>query len=141
MGSPVKRADVARLTALERKALLEELAAMVASGELGLGEASRILRGTMLGMDRKTFARAVKLATSVIATLEDDPNANPTLETLNKVFSPFGGKVSLSFPRLEEPPPLGEAALQRRASLRSALAKSKRPRRRPARTEGPSRPR
>jgi len=126
----MKRADVARLTALERKALLEELAAMVATGEFGLGDALRILRGTMLGMDRKTFARAVKLSTSVVATLEDDPNANPTLETLNKVFAPFGGKVVLSFPRLEEPPPPDDEERQRRAMLRAALAKSRRQRRR-----------
>jgi DNA-binding XRE family transcriptional regulator len=126
----MKRADVARMTALERKALLEELAAMVTAGELGLGDASRILRSTMLGMDRKTFAQAVKLSTSVVATLEDDPKANPTLETLNKVFAPFGGKVTLSFPRLEEPPPLDEAERQRREMLRAALAKSRRQRRR-----------
>jgi DNA-binding XRE family transcriptional regulator len=126
----MKRADVARLTALERKALLEELAAMVATGEFGIGDASRILRSTMLGMDRKTFAHAVRLSTSVVATLEDDPNANPTLETLDKVFAPFGGKVALSFPRLEEPPPLDEAARQRREMLQAALAKSRRQRRR-----------
>jgi hypothetical protein len=126
----MKRADVARLTALERKALLEELAAMVTIGELGLGDASRILRSVMLGMDRKTFAQAMKLSTSVVATLEDDPNANPTLETLHKVFAPFGGKLVLSFPRFEDPPPLSDAEKQRREMLRAALAKSKRPRRR-----------
>ena len=126
----MKRADVARLTALERKALLEELAAMVVTGEFGLGDASRILRGTMLGMDRKTFAQAVRLSTSVVAALEDDPNANPTLETLNKVFAPFGGRVALSFPRLEEPLPPDDAETQRREMLRAALAKSRRPRRR-----------
>ncbi len=126
----MKRADVARMTALERKALLEELAAMVTTGELGLGDASRILRSAMLGMDRKTFAQAVKLSTSVVATLEDEPNANPTLETLNKVFAPFGGKVTLSFPRLEEPPPLDDAEKQRRELLHAALAKSRRQRRR-----------
>ncbi|AEI63557.1 hypothetical protein [Corallococcus macrosporus] len=126
----MKRADIARLTALERKALMEELAAMVAIGELNLGDASRILRGTMLGMDRKTFARVVKLSTSVIAKLEDEPDANPTLETLNKVFAPFGGKIALTFPRLEAPHPPDDAEKQRREMLRSALAKSKRQRRR-----------
>ncbi|RYZ41894.1 MAG: hypothetical protein EOO71_10210 [Myxococcaceae bacterium] len=125
----MKRADVARLTSLERKALLEGLAAMVATGELGLGDASRILRSAMLGMDRKTFAQATKLSTSVVATLEDDPDANPTLETLNKVFAPFGGRVALVFPRLEEPPPLNDAEKQRREMLKAALEKSRRPRR------------
>ncbi|NVJ10364.1 hypothetical protein HUW63_34760 [Myxococcus sp. AM001] len=126
----MKRADVARMTSLERKALMEELAAMVTSGELNLGDASRILRSTMLGMDRKTFAHAVKLSTSVVAKLEDEPDANPTLETLKKVFAPFGGRVALTFPRLEEPRPLDDAERQRREMLRAALAKSKRQRRR-----------
>lgn len=126
----MKRADVARLTPLERKALLEELAAMVATGEFDLGDASRILRSTMLGMNRKTFAHVVKLSASVIAKLEDEPKANPRLETLNKVFAPFGGKVALTFPRIEEPRPLDDAERQRREMLRAALAKSKRQRRR-----------
>lgn len=128
----MKRADVARMTPLERKALLEELAAMVAAGEFELGDAARILRSTMLGMDRKTFAHAVKLSASVIAKLEDEPDSNPTLETLTKVFAPFGGKVALTFPRLEEPRPLDDAERQRREMLRAALAKSKRQRRRSA---------
>ncbi|NVJ26408.1 MULTISPECIES: hypothetical protein [Myxococcus] len=126
----MKRADVAQLTPLERKALLEELAAMVAAGEFDFGDVSRILRGTMLGMDRKTFARAVKLSASIIAKLEDEPDANPTLETLNKIFAPFGGKVVLTFPRLEEPRPLDDDEKQRREMLRAALAKNKRQRRR-----------
>ncbi|MFY2556883.1 hypothetical protein ACN469_04580 [Corallococcus terminator] len=126
----MKRADVAQMTPLERKALLEELAAMVATGEFDLGDASRILRSTMLGMDRKTFAHVVKLSTSIIAKLEDEPDANPTLETLKKVFAPFGGRVVLTFPHIEEPRPLDDDEKQRREMLRAALAKSKRPRRR-----------
>lgn len=130
----MKRADVARLAPLERKALLEELAAMVSAGELDFGSAARILRSTMLGMDRKTFAHAVKLSASIIAKLEDEPDANPTLETLKKVFAPFGGKVALTFPRLEEPRPLDDDEKQRREMLRAALAKSKRQRRRSTET-------
>lgn len=118
------------MTALERKALLEELAAAVASGELTLGDAARILRSAFLGMDRVTFGHRVKLAPSAIARLEDDPKANPTLETLARIFAPFGGRVSLAFPRLEEPSPLDEARRSRRQLLLTALARSrKRPRR------------
>lgn len=127
----MKHADVRKLTALDRKALLEELAAMVGQGELSLGEALRILRSTMLGMDRQTFARTVKIATSALAVLEDDPKANPTLETLNKVFAPFGGRVGLFFPRLEEPAPLTPENARRREQLRAALSSSRRRRRGP----------
>lgn len=122
----MKHADLRKLSSLERKALLEELAAMVSQGELSLGEATRILRTVMLGMDRKTFARTVKIATSALALLEDDPKANPTLETLNKVFAPFGGKIGLLFPRLEEPSPPNSEQLGRRERLRAALVAARR---------------
>jgi len=117
------------MSALERKALLEELAAMNAEGELGLGEVVRILRSVMLGMDRKTFARTVKIATSALAVLEDDSKANPTLDTLNKVLGPFGGKLFLHFPRLEERPPITAEQTRRRELLGRALAGTRRPRR------------
>jgi hypothetical protein len=125
----MKHADVRRMGSLERKALLEELAAMNAEGQLSLGDATRILRGVMLGMDRKTFARTVKIATSVLARLEDDPEANPTLETLNKVLAPFGGKVGLLFPRLVEPETPTPDSTHRRELLLAALSSTRRPRR------------
>lgn len=106
---------------------------MVSAGELTLGEAARILRSGVLGFDRKTFARTAKLSTSIIAKLEDDPKANPTIDTISKVFALFGGKVGLVFPRLEEPPPLGEAQQKRRDLLRSALDRSRRKKRGPRR--------
>ena len=91
----MKHADLRKLSSLERKALLEELAAMISEGELNLGEATRILRTVMLGMDRK-------------------------------VFAPFGGKVGLLFPRLEEPPPPNAERLGRRERLRGALVAARR---------------
>ncbi|MGA9520378.1 MAG: hypothetical protein WBV82_02875 [Myxococcaceae bacterium] len=124
----MNRDQVARMRPVERKALLEEVAAMVRSGELHLGEAARVLRSGVLGMDRKSFARAVKLSERAIAKLEDDPHANPTLETLSKVFAPFGGRLGLIFPRMQEPPPLGEDRRQQREAILNALAKSRRKR-------------
>lgn len=103
---------------------------MVATSELSIGDAVRILRSTMLGMDRKRFARAVKVATSVLATLEDDADANPRLQTLMKVLAPFGGRVGILFPRNDEPSPPTDGQKMRRDELRAALAMSKRPRRR-----------
>ncbi|MDQ3263747.1 MAG: hypothetical protein M3Y59_08820 [Myxococcota bacterium] len=125
----MKRADVARMRPLERKALLEEIAAMVASGELKLGEAARVLRSAVLGMDRQTFAQVVKLSPRAIAHLEDDAAANPTLETLTRVFAPFGGRPGLIFPGMEEAAPPDEERRKRRQSILGALASSKRARR------------
>lgn len=126
------RDEIARMTATERSALLTEVAAMVESGELRLGEAARLLRSGVLGMDRVSFGRAVKVSARALANLEDDPEANPTLETLNRVFAPFGGRVALAFPGMVPAPPLDEAARQRREALRAALARNQRQPRRKA---------
>jgi hypothetical protein len=80
-------------------------------------------------MDRGTFARAVKVSPRAIANLEDEPDANPTLETLTRVFAPFGARMGLVFPRMEPPPQLDEAARQRRAELLTMLARTRRKRR------------
>lgn len=114
---------------LERRALLEQLGRMVTAGELSLGDAARLLRSAVLGMDRATFARAVKVSQRAIAKLEDDAEANPTLETLQRVFAPFGATIGLVFPRMEEPPPLDEAGTRLRASLLASLEKARRKRR------------
>ena len=125
---PMNRDDVARMRPAERRALLEELAAMVRSGELQLGEAVRVLRSGVLGMDRQSFSRAVKLSERAIAHLEDDPDGNPTLETMTRVLAPFGAKLGLVFPRMEEPSPLTDARQRQREDILKALAKSRRKR-------------
>jgi transcriptional regulator with XRE-family HTH domain len=127
----MNREQMARLRPLERKALLDELAALLSSGELHLGDAVRILRSAVLGMDRESFARAVRLSASALARLEDNPKANPTIDTLNRIFAPFGGHVGLIF-RHEEPAPPDERQKELREALRGALAKSRRKRRRHA---------
>lgn len=125
--------DGARLTASERRGLLNEIAAMVAAGELRLGDAARVLRSSVLGMDRATFARAIKVAPRAIARLEDLPDANPTLETLKRVFAPFGGRIGLLFPNMQEPAAPTEEQARTRQLIRDGLAKSRRPRRTQAR--------
>jgi transcriptional regulator with XRE-family HTH domain len=114
---------------LERKALLDEVAAMVIAGELRVGDAVRVLRSAVLGLDREAFAQIVKVSPRAIAKLEDDPRANPTLETLRRVLAPFGGTVTLVFPQVEETASLGEDRRQRRAAILAALAKHRRRRR------------
>lgn len=129
MDAPLNRDAVARMRPLERRALFEDIAEMVRTGELRLGDAARVLRSSVLGMDRPTFARAVKISVRALRMLEDDPEANPTMDTLNKVFAPFGGRVGLVFPRMREPPPTDEERDQRRQAIRTALVGTRRRRR------------
>ena len=111
---------------MERKALLEELSAMMLSDALSIGEAVRFLRSTVFAMDRGRFAKLVKLSPRALANLEDDPDANPTLETLRKVFKPFGGTMGLVFPRMVEPPPLDEPRAALRKGIHQAVARNRR---------------
>lgn len=129
MSVPLKRETLVRMRPLERKALLEQLARLVTTGELRLGDAARLLRSVVLGMDRATFARAVKVSSRAIANLEDDPEGNPTLETLQRVFAPIGAKIGLVFPTMAEPAALDEAGSRLRESLLASLAKVRRKRR------------
>lgn len=122
----MKRDEIARMRPVERKALLEEIAAMVAEGDLRIGEAARVLRRSVLGMDRQRFAKVVKVSERAIANLEDDPEANPRLQTLMRVFAPFGGAVGLVFPRMEARPEPDAARTALRTTLVAALAKSRR---------------
>lgn len=113
----MKRDEVARLRPVERKALVDELARMVRQGELGLGDAARILRKGLLGMDRASFAKAVGVSPRALAKLEDDPEANPTLHTLRRVFKPLGARVGLVFAELDEEGRSGEDEGRRGALL------------------------
>ena len=127
--TPLTRSDVAKLRPLDRRALLLELEAMVREEQLTVGDAVRLLRSTMLGMDRETFARAVKLSARAIAHLEDG-RANPTMATLTRALAPFGARVAITFPRLEPAMPASEESARRRAALAASLAKSQRRKRR-----------
>jgi DNA-binding XRE family transcriptional regulator len=119
------RDAVARLRPAERRRLLDDIAAMIAARELTLGEAARLLRSAVLGMDRASFAQAVGVSERAIAKLEDEPEANPTLATLTRVFRPFGAAIGLAFRPSPDDDDDPDAAA-RRTELRAALARTRR---------------
>lgn len=114
---------------LERKALLEDVAALVHGGTWRFGDAVRFLRAVVLRKNRETFARLVGISPAALQKLEDRADANPTLDTLNRILRPFGGAVGLVFPRMELPPLPTADVEQRRAALQAALAGTRRRRR------------
>lgn len=132
MGAVVKREALASMGPLERKALLEDVARLVHSGEWRFGEAVRFLRAVVLRKNRETFARLVGISTAALQKLEERADANPTLDTLNRVLRPFGGAVGIVFPRMAPPPPLTIDDEQRLATLKAALAGTRRKKPAPA---------
>ena len=122
----MKREELVAMGPLQRKALLEDVATLVHSGEWRFGDAVRFLRAVVLRKNRETFARLVGISAAALQKLEDRADANPTLDTLNRVLRPFGGAVGLMFPRMEPPPVATVDLEQRHASLRAALAGTRR---------------
>lgn len=111
---------------LQRKELLEDVAALVHRGEWRLGEAVRFLRAVVLRKSRHDFARLIGLSPAALQKLEDRPDANPTLDTMNRVLRPFGGAVGLVFPRMAPSPTPTEDVERRRGTLKAALARTRR---------------
>ena len=126
MGAAVKRDDIAAMGPLQRKQLLEDVAALVHRSEWRLGEAVRFLRAVVLRKNRHDFARLVGLSSAALQKLEDRADANPTLDTMNRVLRPFGGAVGVVFPRMEPPPTPTEDVERRRGALKTALAGTRR---------------
>lgn len=77
-----------------RKLLLDEICALQASGELTFGQAARRLRKEVTGLQQERFSRMCKISLRSLRQLEQD-EGNPTLATLNAVFSPFGMNIAL----------------------------------------------
>ena len=79
---------------LERNRVLNELQQQLASGEITIGAAVRRLRKEVTGLQQARFAQMCKLSLRALRQLELD-ESNPTVQTLNNVFNPFGMQVGI----------------------------------------------
>ena len=79
---------------LERNRVLNELQQQLASGEITIGAAVRRLRKEVTGLQQVRFAQMCKLSLRALRQLELD-ESNPTVQTLNSVFNPFGMQVGI----------------------------------------------
>ena len=79
---------------LERSRVLNELQQQLASGEITMGAAVRRLRKEVTGLQQARFAQMCKLSVRALRQLELD-EGNPTVQTLNSVFNPFGMQVGI----------------------------------------------
>ncbi len=79
---------------LKRNQVLTELQQQLASGEITIGQAVRRLRKDVTGLQQARFAQMCKLSLRTLRQLEHD-ESNPTVQTLNSVFNPFGMQVGI----------------------------------------------
>ena len=84
-----------QLKAMSRAELLELVESQVASGELSLGAALKILRKYITGLNQAGFAALCGVSRRTLAALEAD-EGNPTLNTMNQVLKLFGLRLGLT---------------------------------------------
>jgi putative transcriptional regulator len=82
-----------RPTPSEMTRMKEELYCGLASGEIGIREATRRMR-KILGMTQKEYAQKVASVSPRILSEFENGVGNPTLSTLEKIASPFGLAVT-----------------------------------------------
>lgn len=78
----------------EREALLNEIRDKLGTGELSTGQAVRRLRKEVTGLQQERFAALCRISARALRQLEQD-DGNPTVQTLNSVFNPFGMQVGI----------------------------------------------
>lgn len=77
-----------------RREILIQVERGVASGDLQLGEGLQRLRKEISELNQKDFAKLSGVSLRTLAGIESG-QANPTLETINQLFSLFGLRVGL----------------------------------------------
>jgi transcriptional regulator with XRE-family HTH domain len=78
----------------QRGLILDELRAQLLDGTVSMGHAVKRLRTEITGLRQEQFAQMCKISLRTLRQLEQD-EGNPTLQTLNAVFTPFGMQVGI----------------------------------------------
>jgi len=79
---------------LSRREILTQVEQGIANGDLLLGEGLQRLRKEISGLNQKDFSKLCGVSLRTLAGIESG-QANPTLDTINQLFSLFGLKVGL----------------------------------------------
>lgn len=86
--------SVEKLDAVTRNSMMNAVSQQLLTGELTQGEALKLLRMNVLGMKQDAYARLVKVSRKTISDIENN-KINNSIETVNKVFKPFGLQMGL----------------------------------------------
>lgn len=78
----------------ERAKIIADIQHDLAEGSLTIGQAVKRLRTEVTGLQQLKFAEMCKLSLRALRQIEHD-NANPTINTLNSIFRPFGMQVGI----------------------------------------------
>jgi DNA-binding XRE family transcriptional regulator len=78
----------------QRGILLDELRDQLTAGTISIGGAVKRLRTDVTGLRQEQFAAMCKISLRTLRQIEQD-DGNPTFQTLNAVFRPFGMQVGI----------------------------------------------
>jgi len=86
--------NIRKLSEEDRRKVRENIADQLAAGEVSLGDAVRLMR-LAVGMTQAQYAQLVGVDIRVLAAVEKG-RGNPRLDTLEKLASPYGLRVSFT---------------------------------------------
>lgn len=78
----------------KRGVILDELQEQLLAGSISIGTAVKRLRTEITGLRQEQFAGMCKISLRTLRQLEQD-EGNPTVQTLNSVFRPFGMRIGV----------------------------------------------
>lgn len=78
----------------ERAKIIANIQQDLVAGGLTIGQAVKRLRTEVTGLQQLKFAEMCKLSLRALRQIEHD-DANPTVNTLNSIFRPFGMQVGI----------------------------------------------
>jgi DNA-binding XRE family transcriptional regulator len=78
----------------QRGIILDELREQLLAGSVTIGAAVKRLRTDVTGLRQEQFAGMCKISLRTLRQIEQD-DGNPTIQTLNQVFKPFGMRVGI----------------------------------------------
>ncbi|CAH6636851.1 helix-turn-helix transcriptional regulator [Pseudocitrobacter vendiensis] len=86
--------NIERTDTAERNALMNAISLQLLMGNITQGEALKRMRINLVGMKQDAYARLVGVSRKTISDIENN-KINNSIETLNKVFKPFGLQLGL----------------------------------------------
>lgn len=82
------------MTGTEREALVDSLLIALDQGQISQGQLLKQLRVQLTGMSQGEYANLVGVSRRTLSQIERN-EANPSLETITRVYRPFSIKMTL----------------------------------------------